>query len=326
MAARKVASPLRHETTAQADDTRPLPLAIAGAGDPPQDPAQRDMQALTVLLNMAADQNRAALQPLMAAGTTAEERDHARRDDAERNGLGRHIDGDRHRGGRPDAGERLLEAAAPPPDPTRKPGAVVLTLTFAAALAALAWYHWLSRRSGFVLAPLDAAIFAAVSFFLILAHLHRDVRPRPSQAAALAKLRVTVVVPLYNEDMPTVHRMLDSLAAQTRPVQRIHIVNDGSRLAVGPDGEFDDVAAVVDGWRPLMPQHTEMRYDRIANSGKRHAQAVAFRADPDANVFVTVDSDTVLDPHAIEYGLAPLCRRKVNAVACCSRSTTALTC
>lgn len=183
-------------------------------------------------------------------------------------------------------------------------------------MAGLIWYHWRSRSSGFVLAPLDLAVFAGVSFFLILAHLHRDVRATPAQMVRLAMLRVTVIVPVYHEDLPTLRRLLASLAAQTRPVQRIHIVNDGSTLATGPDGrEFDDVAAAVDGWRPFMPRGIELRYDRISNSGKRHAQAVAIRADPEADVFATVDSDTVLDQQAVEHGLAPFSRRKVTAVA-----------
>ena len=69
--------------------------------------------------------------------------------------------------------------------------------------------------------------------------------------------------------------------------------------------EFLDVAlkhGVQASWR------------RQANSGKRHAQAMTFR-DDDADIYVTLDSDTVLDNHAIEEGLKPFARRGVTWVA-----------
>jgi hyaluronan synthase len=188
----------------------------------------------------------------------------------------------------------------------------VLTVVFAAVIVVLAWYHWRERLSGFALEPVNLVMFGAVAWFLVIAHLHRDVIPGPGQAALLARLRLTVVVPLYNEDLATVREMLRSLASQTRLPQRVHLVNDGTPLA---EGGTDDVLAEVSRWRLTAPASVEVRYDRIPNSGKRHAQAVAFRADPAADVFATVDSDTVLDPQAFEAGLAPFARPRVTAVA-----------
>ena len=54
---------------------------------------------------------------------------------------------------------------------------------------------------------------------------------------------------------------------------------------------------------------------RTRNGGKRRAQAVTFGSDPLANVFVTLDSDTVLDPAAIEEGIKPFADRRVSSVA-----------
>jgi hyaluronan synthase len=174
-------------------------------------------------------------------------------------------------------------------------------------------YHWDGRLSGFALEPVNLVMFGFVAGFLALAHGHRDVVPSPEQATALARKRLTVVVPVFNEDLTVLRGMLASLAAQTRLPQRVHVVNDGSALAADPViGEYDDVALAVAAWDP---DGIEVRYDRIENSGKRHAQAVAFRADPEADVFATVDSDTVLDPEALERGTAPFCRRRVTAVA-----------
>src|SRR5450755_2602134 len=44
--------------------TRPLPLIVGGAGDPPQGPAERAARALTVLVDMAADPDVTALSGL----------------------------------------------------------------------------------------------------------------------------------------------------------------------------------------------------------------------------------------------------------------------
>lgn len=50
------------------------------------------------------------------------------------------------------------------------------------------------------------------------------------------------------------------------------------------------------------------------NTGKKRAQARTFRFDP-ADVFVTLDSDTVLDAHALEEGLKPFADQRVQSVA-----------
>lgn len=51
------------------------------------------------------------------------------------------------------------------------------------------------------------------------------------------------------------------------------------------------------------------------NSGKRDAQAIGFRNDLEADVFVTIDSDTVLDKNAIKNGMRPFGEPKVMSVA-----------
>jgi hypothetical protein len=59
-----------------------------------------------------------------------------------------------------------------------------------------------------------------------------------------------------------------SIAAQTRPVQRIHIVADGSK-----------VRSCAEEMERFISAHPELDavYTYVSNNGKREAQAVAFR-------------------------------------------------
>ena len=149
--------------------------------------------------------------------------------------------------------------------------------------------------------------FIYLAFTLWMAHTHEDfVATDPESIAYLAGLRVSVVMPVYNEDPETFRRALESVAAQTRPVQRLHVVDDGSKTR-----------ACAEEMERFIAAHPELdaAYTYVSNNGKREAQAVAFRTDPAADIFVTMDSDTILDERAIENGLQPFAKPKVMSVA-----------
>lgn len=149
--------------------------------------------------------------------------------------------------------------------------------------------------------------FTYLAITLWLAHTHQDVVVTdPEGLAGLAGLRVTVLMPVYNEDPETFRRALGTIAAQTRPVQRLHVVDDGSRSSA--------CGAETERFAAAHPE-IEVEYTYVSNNGKREAQAVAIRADPTADVFVTVDSDTLLDERAIENGLQPFVDPTVMSVA-----------
>jgi hyaluronan synthase len=149
--------------------------------------------------------------------------------------------------------------------------------------------------------------FTYLGLVLWMAHTHRDVVVTDEEDLVyLAGLRVTVVMPVYNEDPETFRRALESIARQTRTVQRLHVIDDGSRSQSCGE-EMERFGA----------EHPELetRYTYVPNNGKREAQAVAFRSDPTADVFVTMDSDTVLDDRAIENGMQPFADSRVMSVA-----------
>jgi Glycosyltransferases, probably involved in cell wall biogenesis len=185
---------------------------------------------------------------------------------------------------------------------------LVIAILMVGALSLLAQYHALeATQSRTVLVIIDVLGFIWIASTLAASYMHQDVRVTKRQQHQLDFLRVSVMVPTYNEDPAVFRAMLDSVAAQTRQVQRLHVVDDGSKT--------DDCERAFWQWYANKPADLEAIYTRIPNSKKRHAQSVAFEADELADIWVTLDSDTVLREDAIENGLKPFSRRKVTAVA-----------
>ncbi len=173
---------------------------------------------------------------------------------------------------------------------------------------------WLCRH---VLADLDDASVTAAWTFLsasVLWHLALACSPRrfvttPRQERHLGELFVTVNLPVYNEDPQTLRLVLCSLFAQERLPDRIQVVVNGP----GPPdystvlAEFHSLAAFY--------QQVECSWIRTPVPGKRNAQALTFDDGGQADIFVTVDSDTILDPAAIREGIKPFADPRITSVA-----------
>ena len=126
---------------------------------------------------------------------------------------------------------------------------------------------------------------------------------RPILDEAPADLKVAVVAAFYNEDPVAFARCLDSITSQTRKVDEIWVVDDGSTS--------DECVAIARDMLAHVPGVVVHRFEE--NQGKRHAQGYAF-ALTTADVVVTIDSDTVLDESAIAEGLRAFSDDKVMAV------------
>ncbi|WP_438762589.1 glycosyltransferase [Enterococcus sp. AZ135] len=121
------------------------------------------------------------------------------------------------------------------------------------------------------------------------------------------KLKTAVVIPVYNEDRVMFSKMLKSLSDQTMTPTVVYIVEDGSK-------EEHLVEEIVSQWKKEVP--FEVIYKYIANSGKRVAQSHAFRDYQDiVDIFLTMDSDTVLDENAIYEGCIPFQDSEIMSVA-----------
>lgn len=108
---------------------------------------------------------------------------------------------------------------------------------------------------------------------------------------------VLTIVPVYNEDPAHVRETVLALAAQSILPTEVHVIDDGSAVPLEPfpvPGVF---------------------WHRQANAGKREAQATVLRAVADKHwdFVLTVDSDSVPDPDALEHLLRSMSDRRVMA-------------
>jgi hyaluronan synthase len=142
----------------------------------------------------------------------------------------------------------------------------------------------------------------------IMYHCERTRRPTPRARRQLRALHVAVLLPVYNEDPGYLRLGLESMLTQTRRPNSVHVVDDGSTSST--------YASVRAWWEPAAAAAgIATTWQRTANSGKRHAQAAAVRRSLDADVYITVDSDSCLAPNAVEEILAPFARARVQSVA-----------
>lgn len=176
-------------------------------------------------------------------------------------------------------------------------GAICLTLAAGWAvhhgLQAARYGHGSSR-----LAAVWAVTFLLLATQTAMYHAERPRRVPPRVRRQLGTLHVAVLLPVYNEDPGYLRLGLESLLAQTRRPDSVHVVDDGST-----HGDYPTVRA---WWTQAATEAgVTTTWKRTGKAGKRHAQAAAVWASPEADVYVTVDSDSCLAPNALEELLLP---------------------
>jgi hyaluronan synthase len=150
--------------------------------------------------------------------------------------------------------------------------------------------------------------FGWLLFMSVVPYFHRDVHPRTAAGRRmLDRLIVNVTVPVHNEDPAMFRAMLDSISAQTRLPQRVHVVENGY-----PQPKLEEV---FDEWqRTSCPKGVQAWYSHILEPSKRVAQFFSWVQDAKMEIIATVDSDVQLDPGAIKNGIAPFVNRRVHSV------------
>ena len=122
-------------------------------------------------------------------------------------------------------------------------------------------------------------------------------------------LKVSVIIPSYNEEPEAVLGTIKSILKQDYPIHEIFVIDDGSKdtSAYKASLKLKDTLhahlTAIEGMDPsMLPELIVHRLPQ--NKGKRHAQIWAFeRATGD--VFVTVDSDCTVFSNAISELLKP---------------------
>jgi hyaluronan synthase len=148
-----------------------------------------------------------------------------------------------------------------------------------------------------------SSLFAAVQW--TLSWLERPYTVALAQQKSLDRMKVTVNVPVYNEDPTVLDRVLYALFWQSRLPDRVEVVDDGSNV---------DYTWVRAYWERQHPPGITFSWVRQANRGKKCAQCVTFARD-NADIFITLDSDTTLEREAIAEGLKPFADHRVQSVA-----------
>ncbi|MCM1970330.1 MULTISPECIES: glycosyltransferase [Streptomyces] len=118
---------------------------------------------------------------------------------------------------------------------------------------------------------------------------------------------VTAVIPIYNEDPVMFEQGMRSLLAQSRLPNEIHIIDDAS---ADPSG--------IRAAKKLRPEFEArgVKYTvsvQPENKGKREALALGFEAAPYSDLFLCVDSDTILSRDTVRELLLPMADPKIMA-------------
>jgi hyaluronan synthase len=156
-----------------------------------------------------------------------------------------------------------------------------------------------------LLVKIWTGVFILSVIQLFLSWRDAPVKVTPAQQEQLDHMIVTVNIPVYNEDVQLLDRAIFALFNQTRLPDRVQVVDDGSAI---------DYSELRDYWVCNHPAQVDFSWVRQENRGKRHAQARTFRAD-DADIFITLDSDTALERNAIREGMKPFVTESVQSVA-----------
>ena len=143
---------------------------------------------------------------------------------------------------------------------------------------------------------------------MVLSALDRPKKVNRRQQAHLNKLNLAAIIPCYNEDPVLLARCIDSLIYQSRKPSEIVVVDDGSTIA-----NYSEVRKRAK--EKAKRANIKFIWKRTANGGKRHAQSVAIGLTPNVDIYLTVDSDGILDREAIKEGLKPFIDDSVKSVA-----------
>ncbi len=175
---------------------------------------------------------------------------------------------------------------------------LLLSLFTAPKFGSFNWYAELIRRNTYTTIILGAVgglyTLAFLAWYLVRTGLWWRYRPWPLPDTPLP--RVTVLVPAYNEGA-MMEKAIYSLVDADYPADKLEIIciDDGSQ-----DDTWNYIQKAVRKYPNVVQA---IRFPK--NRGKREALCAGFRQGS-GDYFITVDSDSIIEPDALKAILAPM--------------------
>lgn len=158
---------------------------------------------------------------------------------------------------------------------------------------------------------LELPVYGYCVLFYLTFKLGLAILYRPPADAKVPPAIVAAIITVHNEDPIVFRKCLDSLLVQTRLPQYLTIVDDGSTSP--------HCLQTAHLYRAAF-QRRNVSYRIIQhpwNFGKREGLAVGFRLAWRADIYMCVDSDTVLKRDALERALSYFSDKRIQAVTGC---------
>lgn len=156
-----------------------------------------------------------------------------------------------------------------------------------------------------------ALLYGSMMYVVLLWRLYLWRRYKPMASVSDAELpTISVLIPAFNEGALVKHSIL-SVASSNYPKNKLEII------AVD-DGSKDDTWLHIRNAAAQVDSRIKMTtIKQPKNMGKRHALYLGFQQGR-GDVFITIDSDSVIHPDALRNGVSPLIRDpRIGAVAGC---------
>lgn len=188
---------------------------------------------------------------------------------------------------------------------SRKEKTFVITL-FVLTVAALFYVNWTaSDKFNLTIGIYGSVMIGYLLGKMLLSFKYTEVTMDPPD------LKVSVVIPSYNEAPDAVLGTVESILKQDYPIHEIFVIDDGSKDRSAYDAVLklrDSLKTVSGETAALFPAGhiPKLIVHRLPqNKGKRHAQIWAFERGT-GDIFVTIDSDCTVFANAIRELLKPM--------------------
>lgn len=152
------------------------------------------------------------------------------------------------------------------------------------------------------------AAFIMLVFQMILCFQERVWKVTPRKMRLLNKKYVVCQIPVHNEDIDSLKECIVSILRQTRRVNLIHVVENGVNSV--------DYTETRQWFKHVCEEYRADGVWRVTSlKGKRQAQGITVAETPLADLYLTVDSDAILAPNAVEELIKPFSDAKVFSAA-----------